>query len=196
MTGQGLRWQSGQIRNRFSGFRTRSIGKYDGLHARYVEPLAAAHVLAHHDIIFPQHIGASLREAGPVALVGAPRQLPLLGPNKPHDLILGGLVAMRTIQIGRFFISLFIEKIAFFHAGLVPSFRGNKEYYTYRRDGLWQDGAMPQKKKVRKFRAVKAVKELARERIGIPPAPRVVPDGKKKKTEKHRPTLERLLEQD
>jgi len=43
---------------------------------------------------------------------------------------------------------------------------------------------------------VKAVKELARERIGNPPAARVVPDAKKKKTEKHKPTLERLLEQD
>ena len=55
---------------------------------------------------------------------------------------------------------------------------------------------MPQKKKVRKFRAVKAVKELARERIGIPPAPRIVPDRKKKSLQKHKPTLERLLEQD
>jgi hypothetical protein len=56
--------------------------------------------------------------------------------------------------------------------------------------------AMPQKKKVRKFRAVKAVKALARERIGIPPAPRIVPDRKKKASQKHKPTLDRLLQQD
>jgi hypothetical protein len=55
---------------------------------------------------------------------------------------------------------------------------------------------MPQKKKVRIFRAIKAVKELARERIGIPPAPRVVPDRKKKTSQKHKPTLERLIEQE
>lgn len=55
---------------------------------------------------------------------------------------------------------------------------------------------MPRKKKVRKFRAVKAVKELARERIGNPPVARVVPDRKKKTSQKHKPTLERLLEPD
>ena len=55
---------------------------------------------------------------------------------------------------------------------------------------------MPQKKKVRKFRAVKAVKALARERIGIPPAPRIVPDRKKKASQKHKPTLDRLLQQE
>ncbi|HZQ70666.1 MAG TPA: hypothetical protein VFA68_19205 [Terriglobales bacterium] len=55
---------------------------------------------------------------------------------------------------------------------------------------------MPRKRKVKKFRAVKAVKELARERIGIPPAARIVPDRKKEKAERHKPTLERLLEQE
>jgi hypothetical protein len=39
---------------------------------------------------------------------------------------------------------------------------------------------MARKKKVKKFSAVKAVKELARERIGKVPLPRVVPDRKKK----------------
>jgi len=76
-----------------------------------------------------------------------------------------------------------------------PSFRGNKEYYTPPHNGLWQDGPMPGRKKLKKFRAVKAVKELARERIGIPPAAKIVPDTRKK-AEKHKPTLERLMEQD
>jgi hypothetical protein len=42
---------------------------------------------------------------------------------------------------------------------------------------------------------VKAVKELARERIGSPRAERVTPDGKKKATrsKKHKPTLGELL---
>ena len=58
---------------------------------------------------------------------------------------------------------------------------------TYRRCN------MPSKKKKRKpFRAVTAVKELARERVGAPPAEKVVLE-KKKKPEKHKPTLGKLL---
>jgi hypothetical protein len=52
------------------------------------------------------------------------------------------------------------------------------------------------RKKPKKFRAVKVVKELARERIGVPPPARVVPDRKLRKTEKHKPSLERLIEQE
>jgi hypothetical protein len=51
---------------------------------------------------------------------------------------------------------------------------------------------MARKKKIKRFRAVQAVKELARERMGAPPAERVVPH-KNKKQEKHRPTLGKLL---
>jgi hypothetical protein len=49
------------------------------------------------------------------------------------------------------------------------------------------------KKKPKPFTAVEAVKTMAREQIGAPPVSRVVPDRKKKKTEKHKPTLEKLL---
>ncbi|HTW56947.1 MAG TPA: hypothetical protein VMD99_02330 [Terriglobales bacterium] len=49
------------------------------------------------------------------------------------------------------------------------------------------------KKKLKRFRAVTAVKELARERVGSPPAAKVVLE-KKKKPEKHKPTLGRLLD--
>ena len=51
---------------------------------------------------------------------------------------------------------------------------------------------MARKKKVKRFRAVTAVKELARERVGSPPAEKIVIE-KKKKPEKHKPTLNRLL---
>jgi len=51
---------------------------------------------------------------------------------------------------------------------------------------------MARKKKAKRFRAVTAVKELARERVGAPPAGQVVVE-KKKKPEKHKPTLEKLL---
>jgi hypothetical protein len=53
---------------------------------------------------------------------------------------------------------------------------------------------MARKKKVKRFRAVTAVKELARERVGAPPAGQIVVE-KKKKPEKHKPTLEKLLEE-
>jgi len=52
---------------------------------------------------------------------------------------------------------------------------------------------MARKKKRKVFRAVKAVKEAAREKIGAPPATRRVPDRKKQRREKHKPTLGRLL---
>ena len=56
---------------------------------------------------------------------------------------------------------------------------------------------MPKTKKTKKkFRAVQAVKELARERIGAPPPARVVPDKKKRRPEKHKPTLDNLLREE
>jgi hypothetical protein len=54
---------------------------------------------------------------------------------------------------------------------------------------LWK---MARKKKVKRFGAVQAVKELARERMGAPPAGRLVPH-KNKKPAKHKPTLGKLL---
>jgi hypothetical protein len=51
---------------------------------------------------------------------------------------------------------------------------------------------MARKKKVKAFRAVQAVKELARERMGAPPVVKVVPH-KNKRQEKHKPTLGKLL---
>lgn len=55
---------------------------------------------------------------------------------------------------------------------------------------------MAKKKKKKAFRAVEAVKALARERIGTPPPTQVVL-GKKKRgqKEKHKPTLRRLLDE-
>jgi hypothetical protein len=51
---------------------------------------------------------------------------------------------------------------------------------------------VPRKKKRKPFRAVTAVKELARERVGAPPSEKIVIE-KKKKPEKHKPTLGKLL---
>ena len=52
---------------------------------------------------------------------------------------------------------------------------------------------MAKKKKVKKFRAVTAVKALARERIGTPPGTKVLPKKRKAAEEKHKPTLGKLL---
>ncbi len=62
---------------------------------------------------------------------------------------------------------------------------------------LWQAsygkmGAVAKKRKLKRLRAVKVVKAMARERIGTPPAERVVTSGKKKQ-EKHKPTLQKML---
>jgi hypothetical protein len=51
---------------------------------------------------------------------------------------------------------------------------------------------MARKKKARRFHAVQAVKELARERVGAPPAGKVVPH-KKKNPAKYKATLGKLL---
>ncbi len=53
---------------------------------------------------------------------------------------------------------------------------------------------MARKKKVKRFEAVQAVKELARERVGSPPAAKVVPH-KKRDPAKHKPTLRELLKE-
>ena len=52
---------------------------------------------------------------------------------------------------------------------------------------------MARKKRKKAFRAVTAVKELARERVGMPPSEKIVME-KTKKPEKHKPTLGKLLE--
>jgi hypothetical protein len=51
---------------------------------------------------------------------------------------------------------------------------------------------MARKKKAKRFGAVQAVKELARERVGAPPTEKVVPH-KNKRQNKHKPTLGKLL---
>jgi hypothetical protein len=54
---------------------------------------------------------------------------------------------------------------------------------------------MARQKKHKPFRAVTAVKEMARERVGPPPAEKIVIE-KKKKPERHKPTLGKLLSEE
>ena len=53
---------------------------------------------------------------------------------------------------------------------------------------------MARKKKIKTFRAVTAVKELARERVGRPRSQKIVVE-KKKKPPKHKTTLGKLLDE-
>jgi hypothetical protein len=53
--------------------------------------------------------------------------------------------------------------------------------------------AVAKRKKPKPFRAVDAVKAAAREKIGAPPPTRRVPDVKKERRQKHKPTLGKLL---
>jgi hypothetical protein len=57
-------------------------------------------------------------------------------------------------------------------------------------------GAMARKRKRKRFTAVEAVKAMARERIGTPPAAKVVPNKRRVKQAKHKPTLEKLLQEE
>jgi hypothetical protein len=70
-------------------------------------------------------------------------------------------------------------------------------YCSFVGDKLWQHESdrcppMPRKKRRKRFEAVTAVKELARDRVGAPPAGQTIVE-KKKKPEKHKPTLGKLL---
>lgn len=49
------------------------------------------------------------------------------------------------------------------------------------------------RRKKKLFRATKAVKAAAREQIGSPPPTRLVPDKKRQASEKHKPTLGKML---
>jgi len=53
---------------------------------------------------------------------------------------------------------------------------------------------MPKERKKKRFRAVEAVKAMARERIRTPRPSRIVPVRRKEKTEKHKPTIGELLD--
>ena len=63
------------------------------------------------------------------------------------------------------------------------------------RYGKMRGMARNKKRKPKPFRAVEAVKALARERVGAPRPSQVVPDKRKRKEEKHKPTLGKLLEE-
>lgn len=52
------------------------------------------------------------------------------------------------------------------------------------------------KKKPRKLTAAKLVKSAARAHVGTPPPSRLLPDKRREKVGKHKPTLRRLLQEE
>src|SRR5258705_9204172 len=96
-----------------------SVEKSHGLHAENPKPPAAAHVLAHQDVVLPEHVGPSLSKTRTIALVGAGRKASLLGTNQPADLVLGGLMTMWTIEVGGLLVGSLVEEFAFVHRGVV-----------------------------------------------------------------------------
>jgi hypothetical protein len=159
------------------------LGEDNRLHARDFEAFAAAHVFTHHHVVSAQHVGTGLGEAGAIALVRASRELAFLGAHQPANFIFSRLMAVRTVESCRLLVRAFVKKFAFFHARILHLSAGL----------LWQHDRMPKHKKLKKFRAVNAVKELARERIGSVPSAKIVP-GRKKAPPKHKPTLKKLLD--
>jgi hypothetical protein len=167
--------------------------KHYRLHARNFEAFAAAHVLAGHHVVAAEHIGAGFGEAGAIALVGSAEQLLFLGTYQPIDFVLGGLLAMGTIQRRNFFVRPFVKKFSLVHRLGCSCFLSKIIARPWR--AVWQDGGVPKRKKRKEFRAVEAGKALARERIGTPPDTRVI-GNRKKKPQRHKPTLKVLLDGD
>jgi hypothetical protein len=91
------------------------LQKRDALDARNLKSLSAAHVLAHHHVVSPQHVRLRLGELRAVAIVRPRGQTFLLHAHQPLDLILRRLMAMRTTQICRLLIGLFVKKFALIH---------------------------------------------------------------------------------
>jgi hypothetical protein len=104
------------------------LGEDYRLHAGDFEALAAAHVLAGHQIIFTQHVGACFSETGTITLIGAARKLSFLGANDPSDLILGSLMTMRTVQRGHLLLRPLVKEFFFVHGSLFDYciFMGNR----------------------------------------------------------------------
>jgi hypothetical protein len=102
----------------------RSVEESDRLHRRDVKPLSTTQVLAHHYVIFAEHVGAGLGEARPVALVGAWRETFLFGADQPVDLVFRGLVAVWAVEVGKLFVGPLVEKFALFHGSFRSSVVG------------------------------------------------------------------------
>src|SRR5580698_4308662 len=123
------------------------FGEDDRLHAGDLKPLAAAHILAAHQVVFAEHVGAGFAEAGAVALVSAPGKLALLGAYDPRDLVLSGLMAMGAVQGCHLLLGALAEKIAFFHEIRLLHVRCGTSYGNMK-DGVGANGSQEEGKTI------------------------------------------------
>jgi hypothetical protein len=169
-----------------------------------LEPLPAAQILAAHHVVFAQHVGPRFGESGAIAFVGASGQLALLGAHQPSNFIVSSFVTMRTVQCRRFLFWPLVKEISFVHKAAfsrqLSAFSAGQlrlRQLCHKLELAIHFQQVSKRKKTKTFTAVQEVKAMARERIGAPPPEQVVPDRKKKKkaSEKHKPTLVRLLQE-
>jgi hypothetical protein len=174
-----------------------SIHEYHRLHARNLEAFAAAQILAHHDVVFAQHVRTGFGKAGTVALVRPAGQLPLFGPDDPSHFVLRRLLTAGAVEVRWLLFLAFVKKLAFFHKLLGTNKTVSAPIIAILSQASYgKMSPVARKRKKKQFRAVTAVKALARERIGAPPGLRIVPDRKKKKkAEKHKPSLDELQDE-
>src|SRR5450432_512030 len=136
-----------------------SIDKNNRLHAGNLEAFAAAHVLAHHHVVFAQHVRLGFGEAGAVALVGAARYLLLLGADYPGHLVLRRFFTTGAVE-GRWLLFLaFVEKLAFFHRLLGANKTVSAPIIAILTQSSYgKMSPMARKRKKKQFRAVTQVK--------------------------------------
>jgi hypothetical protein len=91
------------------------------LDPHYIESFPAPHILAPHRVIAANHVTLRLGKTRPIAVIGPARQLRLLPPHHPVNLILPLLPAVRTCHHMRPLLRFFIKKIALFHTHLILS---------------------------------------------------------------------------
>jgi hypothetical protein len=86
-----------------------------GLDPGYIEPFPAPDIFAPDHIVATHHIALRLGKASAVAIIGSTRQLGLLSPHQPTQLILSLLSAVWTGHRMLALFGPFIKKITLFH---------------------------------------------------------------------------------
>jgi hypothetical protein len=91
------------------------------LNTHNIEAFSASDIFAPHRVIAPHHIALRLGKTSPVTIICPARQLRLLSPNDPLDLIFSLLPAVRTGHRMRTLLRPLIKKVPFFH--IAPHWR-------------------------------------------------------------------------
>ncbi len=185
------------------------LQKCHRLNSGYVEALAAPDIFAADQVVAADHVALRLGKSRPVAFIGTAAELRLFASDQPGKFVLALLPAVGTGHGVRAGFRPFVEKITLFHHRSSESARTVTEARVYpmscsRSKGKYcilrrvrrRGAAAVRKPKKRVFSILKAVKQNARDRVGMPPPEKVLPDPKQKAaaSPKHKETLAGLLE--